>query len=1367
MKLTKSMVPRVELGRLGIAFSIACLLVSSAFAANTWWVAKEDPNASDTNVGTEVAPFRTIQAALDNPNFVAGDTINVKRGIYDEGATVTDASYVSNRVTVTKAAHIIGVDGADVTFIMGAPSPGSTDSYGRGIYATRCVFVTADALSTTLEKLTLCGGRTTGLGSSDSSGKDVGGGFYAADNNKTPLLVDCVISNCVSWKGAGMRGGTAVRCYIADNYGTSSGVALNGAQAYCCIFAYNSGYQTFSSSTLCNCTIYSNTGGGAVTANSMWSYNCIFVDCLKPHNDCSIRSPGSVFTATNGVAGLTLVDRWQIVGPAAGDWRVVAGSAAETAGDGRYANNISGILNYRYKDFYGNPIPETGTIMAGAVQASAPVVAGGIAFNSSNVDGMAIDGHPVHPGDFVLATAYPTQFVVTATAGTVYRYIRRLAGGWEPVAPRMDDSVLLMPPPTVGALSTNDVQYANKEFWVDPNTGDDSNPGTAAEPFKTLQESFRAIHRSNVSGDKFAVHAAAGDYQEDGEPVARYQNGSYTLTNRLCIGTGVAVRYKGAGAGRSVIWGAPDGSSSTGIGNAAIGCVAAYSTSAIVQGFTLTNGYTRNNTDSYGRGNIAYGRKDSPSPILADCVISGGRAKNSAIGYMQCVRCVFTGITTEGTLCESGSFDSCLFVGNTLTDTTRSCVCGSYCTFSTYVGSPNVIPYGADIWVVGNVIDTGYYIRTTTRPRASMAENIRTLSGVSGVAADVAAFVDPANGDFRVKSYSGALRCTPAIADGTDWGQFAWRHAVGDLSGRPLVTTPGGGLLAGAVQEVVPAANAVGIVAPYGGIGDGESTYASGERTISGPIAVTRAAGTRPCIGFTVDGVTNLFDEATLPAIVSPSAQGSGIAALYTTDWYVDGENGDDGKDGFTSGGAKRTLAAILAVDGLASGDTVHAAAGTYDEGVMTYTEEQPMRSRAIVPAGVTLLGDEGSENTFIIGAADTEGEANLYGCGSDAVRCVALHDNASLTGFTLTGGHTDCIGHGTDAGKSNKNNLGGGVSSVGANDTASTRRVTECVISNNVAWRGGGAQKVSLRRCRVIGNRGADGTGNASGTLYCEHYGCVVAHQLARYGVMYPSSFCDSTLVQTNTSNGFHIINNGCTLRNSILAAPVGIGSDSPTKGYYTVFGSTYGSSFSTNAINTGSICLNGDYSQLQFDDDFRPVVGANVAIDAGYSPYAYAASTTTAADGTLLDISGGQRIYNGRLDAGALEADWRPTYAKLLGGQGLTVLTADPTVVTGEVASVCIPTGTVTMAWANIRAPRPARQTYCVEVTGTGTLSVTVDGETTTYTAADGALKLMRKTTESNTDMVFAYEPGEADTGCAILSGFERTSGNIFRFR
>ena len=1338
----------------GVAALVFGLCVSSACAANTWWVAKEDPNASDANAGTEAAPFRTIQAALDNPNFAAGDTVNVKRGYYDEGAAFLTESGVSNRVTILKKAFLVGVEGAALTHIVGARSPGSTANYGRGPYATRCVYVGKNGLNSTLTGFTLRDG-ITAAGSSEKF-ENYGGGIFVTNNSTSVYLVDCVISNCAAWKGAALRGGTAVRCRITDNWGSSSGVAFSSSLAYACIIACCNGGSSISSATAVNCTFFNN-DASRFAEGSARLYNCLAIDCGTISTNTSGRVGNCVFTRDAGV------ERLQVVGPAADDWRLVAGCSAATAGNGSWGSQ--GPAAYRYTDFYGNTIPSSGTVAVGAVQETAEVVAGGIAFNSSGVTGMAVDGHPVHPNDWVLATTYPTQFVVTATAGTVFRYIRRLSGGWEAVAPRMDESALLMPPPTIGELSTNDVQYAQRELWIDPNTGDDANPGTAEAPFKTLQKGYYETHVSNYN--YVVVHAAAGDYAEGGETIGRYQsNSAYSHTNRLCIGTGKVMRFKGAGAGLSVIWGAPDESTETGIGTAAVGCVAAFSPDAIVQGFTLTNGHTRANADSYGRGNIAYGRSGDRFPILADCVVAGGRAYNAAVGYMRCVRCVFTGITTEGTLAENGSFHSCLFYDNTLTDLTRSSVCGDYCSFCTYIGTQDVIPFGNYIWVVASVIDTGDVIRSLTKPRASMAENLRTLSGISGIVSDVAAFVDPANGDFRVKSYSGAVRCTPMIAGDTDWGAFAWRHAVGDLAGRKLVETPSGGLLAGAVQEIVPAANVVGMVAPHGGIGDGESVYVSGDRTISEPMVVTRAAGTRPCIGFVVDGVTNLFAETTLPVYVAPSETGSSVVALYTEDWYVDAENGDDDKDGFTPEFAKRTLAAILSVNGLDSGDTVHAAPGTYDAGVMTNTLEQPMLSRAIVPAGVTLLGDAGAEATIITGAAATESDVDMYGCGSDAVRCVALHDSASLTGFTLTGGHTDCIGHGTDAGKSNKNNLGGGVTSVGANDTASTRRVTECVISNNVAWRGGGANKVSLRRSRVIGNRGADGSGNASGTLQCEHYGCIVANQLANYAVLYPSAFCDSTLIQTNVSRGLHIINNGCTLRNSILDCPVSIGTGSSTKGYYTIFAKT-SDSFSEIAVNTGSISLNGDYSQLQFDDDFRPVVGANVAIDAGYSDYSYAASTTTAADGTLLDISGGQRIYNGRLDAGALEADWRPTYATRLGGLGLTVLTADPMVVTGEVASVCIPTGAVTMAWANIRAPRPVRQTYCVEVTGTGTLTVTIDGESTTYTSADGALKLTRKTTDANTDMVFAYEPGEADTGCAILSGFERTSGNIFRFR
>ena len=368
---------------------LACLVLALAFsasAANTWWVAKEDPNASDANVGTEEAPFRTIQAALDNPNFVAGDTVNVKRGYYDEGASISDASVISNRVLITKACHLIGVEGAAVTHIVGARSPGSTASGGRGDYATRCIFVDSAARTEdmVIEGFTLRNGATGG--DAVDTLKNHGGAIYSSGNY--PLVIDCVISNCAAYKGAGLRGGTAIRCYIADNWSASSGVAINGGKGYSCIIAYNSGSQIISSSYLCHCTLYAN-GNSIVLTGSGGAYNCIFVDHGRP--DTAKYTPsntsGSIFTATNGT-GIVLADRWQFVGPAAGDWRVVAGSAAETAGDGSQSaksafNHIP--ISERYKDFYKNPIPETGTVMAGAVQQSAQVVAGGLALNRAHL----------------------------------------------------------------------------------------------------------------------------------------------------------------------------------------------------------------------------------------------------------------------------------------------------------------------------------------------------------------------------------------------------------------------------------------------------------------------------------------------------------------------------------------------------------------------------------------------------------------------------------------------------------------------------------------------------------------------------------------------------------------------------------------------------------------------------------------------------------------------------------------------------------------------------------------------------------------------------------------------------------------------
>ena len=1347
---------------------LACLVLALAFsasAANTWWVAKEDANASDANAGTEEAPFRTIQAALDNPSFAAGDTVKVKRGVYDEGESISATSVISNRVLITKACHLIGVEGAAVTHIVGARSPGSTASGGRGDYATRCIFVAgAASTNTVIEGFTLRGG-STGAGSADSGFHDVGGGV--ASVGYYTLVIDCVISNCAAYKGAALRCATAVRCYIADNWSSSSGVAINGGRGYSCIIAYNSGSQIISSSYLCHCTLYAN-GTSIVLTGSGGAYNCIFVDNGRPDaaKYTASNTLGSIFTATNG-SGIVLADRWQFVGPAAGDWRVVAGSAAETAGDGSLSaratfNHIP--LSERYKDFYKNPIPETGTVMAGAVQQSAQVVAGGIALNTSGVNGMAVDGWPGRPGDWVFATVWPTQFTVTATAGTVNRYIRRLSSdSYDYVAPRMDESILVMPLPEIGSLVTNDVKYADREYWVDPVNGDDANPGTAAEPFRTLQQSYEAVRGAKPSYP--VVHAVAGDYREGGAPLNDY-NGStdYKLTNRLCMAGGYSIRYKGAGAGQSFIWGAPDPSTIDGLGDAAIGCIFIYSGTAIVQGFTLTNGYTRVASDSKGNGNAIFGRNSDNLSILADCTVAGCYVRDSVSYNMRMHRCRVVGNKTKGTLTNGGQFSSCLFANNTFTDTSRSGVTGSSCINCSYLGvQKSVCPFGNSIRIYGCVVDTGDYIRPASYPAVSMADNLATWNAFPTVISAVAGFNDPASGDFRVKTYSGALRCTPVPSADDAWAAYFCRFAIGDVDGRPLISPDGEHVLAGAVQETVSAADTVYFRLPKGGIGNGTTTYAEGDLSSSVAIDLTRAEATRPCIGFVVDGVTNLFDEVELPLSLAPSENGHTVVALYTKDWYVNADGGDDGDWGYTPGSAKRTLAAILSVSDLASGDTVHAAPGTYDEGVMTYTEAKPLRARAVIPAGVTLVGDEGAERTIIVGAAATV-DVDANGLGTNAIRCVTLTD-AELRGFTLTGGHTACIGgHGTEAeqnaAKSNAENIGGGVGFAGG--STGDHLVTDCIISNNVAWRGGGAYYASLRRCLIIGNKGCDGSGAAAGTYRCNLYGCVSAHQIGNYNVMYPVAVYDSTIIQTNSYQALYITGQDCRVRNTLVFGAAH-NERAGNVAYNTLMTSL--SDKGSNFLGTCSAVV--DKSQLLFDADFRPVIGANVAIDAANPAYANAASTTKSADGMLLDMSGTQRIYNGKLDIGALEADWRPTYATLLGGPGLTVLTADPMVVTGAVASVCIPTGTVTMAWANTRAPRPVRQTFGLEVTGTGTLTVTVDGETATYTSADGALKLTRKTTAANTDMVFAYEPGADDTGCAILFGFERYSGTTLCFR
>ena len=118
------------------------------------------------------------------------------------------------------------------------------------------------------------------------------------------------------------------------------------------------------------------------------------------------------------------------------------------------------------------------------------------------------------------------------------------------------------------------------------------------------------------------------------------------------------------------------------------------------------------------------------------------------------------------------------------------------------------------------------------------------------------------------------------------------------------------------------------------------------------------------------------------------------------------------------------TFADVLA--NAESGDVIYAAEGTYSNA---------MTSAAIVSvkAGVSFVAKHGYTNTFI------------KGDGTTVRRGASLGSGALLRGFTICGTYYIYVND-----KGNTTGNGGGV--IGA----SNAWVADCVISNNVAYRGG-----------------------------------------------------------------------------------------------------------------------------------------------------------------------------------------------------------------------------------------------------------------------------------------------------------------------
>ena len=1221
-------------------------------AANTWWV--DDDWYGQGGNGTEERPFGTIQDALDNSSFTAGDTVKVKAGFYDKGGYKSSSSDCNSRVLITKRVTLLAVEGREKTCIVGAPEPDvpENENYGMGDNATRCIYYSNSSDGgTRIEGFTICNGRT---GRADAV-KGYAAGVYDASGKQNFNVTDCTISNCIATTGGATRFGRLYRSLVTDCYATLRISAVHGTLLHSCIVTHckeassTSSYGVAVNVKAVNCTFFANSVN--FSASNSTFYNCIIA------GDGAQESVGALTDTTT-----TAADGYhQLFAPALGDYRPVAASRATTLGS---LSNIKQVTVYGYAfdsgtltDYNGNTYPTSGAIAAGAVQDIAPSPAGGaLQFNTSGA-GFDIDGYFARSGDYIYPESYPTQYHVSAIVpdeNYMFGYDRAAADGGI-FYPQMDDTVWLMPPSDTTRVSTNTALFATRAYWVSP-TGNDGNAGTFEAPFKTLQYAVTTCPDSTYC----AVFAAAGNYDEGG---AIYSTGS-PVTNRVLILGNKRVLLRGAGAGKSFIVGAVDPATG-GIGTGVIRPVGSVSSKSAVQGFTLSGGASYNDAKNAAFLNPSACVGPDAGFALLDCTVTGTKSGTAVIFRCSVIRCQIVGNSSLYNIVTVPRLVSSVLADNAM------------------LGSSGVLGLNAD-W----------------------AENLCYNSTIKGVKANS---ITGASDPHFVFTAASIFHTAARLNSPNFEGDILWNVSEsqsGEVRSDPLFTA-----LVGGDYRVLATSPAYtcGIVPTTSNYGTNYWKYAMGD----------------------IDGNRLVFTD------------GKPLAGAYHTpgvgEWYVDGTNGDDANDGHSGDTAKQTLQTVLSL-GLPAGATVHVAAGTYGSGAPMYAGNSTnCGSRVVVPAGVTLEG-AGADVTTISGVAAAIGDD--LGLGDHAIRCVYLESGATVRGFTLTGGRTAKQYAGTNAGKEDANNLGGGVYGVSAaNCTAE-----DCLITGCNGWRAGGAGFVTLRRCRMFNCFGNDTDGRASGAYKCKLYNTIV-DRCGDMAVMYPSVLENCTVGAANfgdrsiyTTEQFL-----CRVVNTLALGNVNILGSSATNSLFA--GVNIASAASGYWLGPNS--YKKSVSELAVDENYMPVIGSNAAVDA--------ADVTLYTDGSNTDALGGQRVYNGAMDVGAVEADWRGRYIADLGLRGgFEITNVSPEVVETAANAVRLGEGTSLSAqWLN-SANRSRHYSVIFDVAANSAVTVTVNGVSTTYDTAGRHELKVDLAAHSDNAVAFSCIAGSADLiGASCLDG------------
>ena len=850
---------------------------------------------------------------------------------------------------------------------------------------------------------------------------------------------------------------------------------------------------------------------------------------------------------------------------------------------------------------------------------------------------------------------------------------------------------------------------AGNVYYVDPNRGDDTFDGSQPEPAggdskvgprKTLDSVMKLTTANN--GD--VVYAAPGEYKTEGSGSYRVQ---ITAGTKL-IATGLATETFIIGNADS---GVEQDASPYGCGPNAVRCVYMAANSSLV-GFTVCGGRALGfDENKWGAGIIA---DNSNNVTVVDCIISNNVAGRSAGLYGGiAVRCELVGNLAykSGPHAMRASLYNCYChdalggdVYPVYQCTIRNCdVRGGVngcMVFNSYVSNDRS----------GNRFHFSAY--PSKHSNSTAVTNCFTAAAGSMVMDENRRPKKGSNNGIDKGSYYYYTNGMPSVVANllsVDFkkGQRVYNNAIdigpGEYDSRADLAMALSGadcfsIVDASAEVSAPSANSAAI--PGGASLSGAWTLPEGDETVRGysfTAAVTGnavlyvyrdGAATAAWTVTAADGATTFGYAVAGGHSLRFVCEGDGSAivsafkSMLGRAWYVNADAGNDEYDGTQAlpeggdslVGPKKTLAGAMAISGLAAGDVVHAAAGTYDDGEMA-----PVggiggitTNRVVVKAGVGLLADDGPDNTFIVGKKHVGGGVS----GVGAIRCVYLNAESWLYGFTLTNGATETNGSYQD--------YGGGVCA------ASGACAANCFFTQNSARRGGAAYGGYYIACRF----GLGNVANESSGLYdCQG---VFNSYFDDCGVYGRWTLCNCTFRSSSPhGNGYQNVyncfidqesNKNCNYYNCILSGR-----------------------------NAGQ-CNPDDATRFDVADagydaaTARPTSGSSL-VDAGVCSYYDDNFPSAWAMFKSFDVSGGQRLYNGRLiDVGAGEFDWRVPFAKALHPYRASVVSASEGAADAG-SGVALSEGeSLVVDWT---ADGEGRSSVDIAVDGAGTLSATLDGE------------------------------------------------------